>query len=201
MEAVSTGDKAWQTECLVVNYVQFVLNDMNSLAKQVESPELAEACLRFIESGGHATQSFGLGQVLGQVFALLYLSPQPLCLDEIVEELGVSKASVSTTVRQLEDWSAVHHVWVKGDRRDFYEAETDFKAMLRHGVLAPLRKKMDTAVVRIEQVETSLLKALQKTGREQRAEAKIVADRLQRAKKFHTKINGLLNNPLLDHLL
>ena len=138
---------------------------------------------------------------MGQVFALLYLSPKPLCLDEIVEELGVSKASVSTTVRQLEEWSAVHHVWVKGDRRDFYEAETDFKAMLRHGVLAPLRKKMETAAVRIEHVETSLNKAMEKTGREQRAEAGIVAERLQRARKFHAKINGLLNNPLLDHLL
>ena len=174
---------------------------MNSLAKQVESPELAAACLRFIESGGHTTQSFGLGQVLGQVFALLYLSPRPLCLDEIVEELVVSKASVSTTVRQLEEWSAVHHVWVKGDRRDFYEAETDFKAMLRHGVLAPLRKKMDTAAVRIENVEASLHKALEKTNPEQRAQAKIVAERLQRAREFHAKINGLLNNPWLERLL
>jgi DNA-binding transcriptional regulator GbsR (MarR family) len=174
---------------------------MNVFAKQVNSPELVAACLRFIESGGHTTQSFGLGQVLGQVFALLYLSPRPLCLDEIVEELGVSKASVSTTVRQLEDWSAVHHVWVKGDRRDFYEAETDFKAMLRHGVLAPLRKKMETAAVRMEHVESSLHKALEKTGSEQRAQARIVADRLQQARKFHSKINGLLNNPLLDHLL
>ena len=174
---------------------------MKSLAEYVESPELAAACLRFIESGGHTTQSFGLGQVIGQVFALLYLSPRPLCLDEMTEELGVSKASVSTTVRQLEGWSAVKHVWVKSDRRDFYEAETDFKAMLRQGVLATLRKKMDTAAVRIEHVEKTLTDALEKSAQSEREETRVVAERLQRARQFHAKINGLLNNPLLDHLL
>ncbi|MBI5686972.1 MAG: hypothetical protein HZC54_18030 [Verrucomicrobia bacterium] len=174
---------------------------MKSLAEHVESPELAAACLQFIESGGHTTQSFGLGQVIGQVFALLYLSPRPLCLDEIAEELGVSKASVSTTVRQLESWSAVKHVWVKSDRRDFYEAETDFKAMLRQGVLGTLRKKMDTAAVRLENVETTLADALEKSAQTGREETKVVAERLQRARQFHAKINGLLNNPLLDHLL
>jgi DNA-binding transcriptional regulator GbsR (MarR family) len=154
-----------------------------------------------VESGGHTTQSFGLGQVIGQVFALLYLSPRPMCLDEIAEELGVSKASVSTTVRQLENWSAVKHVWVKGDRRDFYEAETDFKAMLRRGMLETLRKKLDTAAVRIEAVQTNLQKALEASPDGRSEEAQVVAQRLQRAKQFHDKINALLNNPLLDHLL
>jgi len=185
----------------MVNYVQSILNDMKHLAERVKSPELAAACLRFIESGGHTTQSFGLGQVIGQVFALLYLSPKPLCLDEIADELGVSKASVSTTVRQLEGWSAVKHVWVKSDRRDFYEAETDFKAMLRHGVLMTLRKKMDTASVRLEHVETSLVEALKKSASTDREEARVVAERLQQARKFHAKVSGLLNNPLLEHLL
>lgn len=174
---------------------------MKTLAEHVDSPELAAACLRFIESGGHTTQSFGLGQVIGQVFALLYLSPRPLCLDEIVEELGVSKASVSTTVRQLENWSAVKQVWVKGERRDFYEAETDFKAMLRQGVLGTLRKKMETAAVRLENVETTLTDALQKSTPTGREGTRVVAERLQRARQFHAKVNGLLNNPLLDHLL
>lgn len=185
----------------MINYVQFILNAMKSIVERVKSPELAAACLRFIESGGHTTQSFGLGQVIGQVFALLYLSPKPMCLDEIAEGLGVSKASVSTTVRQLEAWSAVKQVWVKSDRRDFYEAETDFKAMLRHGVLTTLRKKMDTAAVRLEHVETSLEEALKEAASADREEAKVVAERLQRARQFHAKVSGLLNNPLLEHLL
>lgn len=169
--------------------------------KHIQSPELAAACRRFIESGGHTTQSFGFGQVMGQIFALLYLSPRPLCLDEIAEELSVSKASVSTTVRQLESWSAVKHVWVKGDRRDFYEAETDFKAVLRHGLLVMVRKKLDTAAVRLDHVDDSLQQVLAKTKGGERGDMQIVTDRLQHAKKFHAKITALINNPLLEHLL
>ena len=98
-----------------------------------DSPSASWPAVRrkFIEAGGSTTQSFGLGRILGQMYALLYLSPTPLCLDDIVRELSVSKASVSTTVRQLERWSAVKRVWVQGDRKDYYEAETDFQSILR----------------------------------------------------------------------
>lgn len=139
--------------------------------------------------------------MLGQMYALLYLHPQPMCLDEIAAELGISKASVSTTIRQLERWTAVKRVWVKGDRRDFYEAETDFQSVLKHGVLATLRKKLDTAGAQIQVVEQCLKEAaLQNHGPADDTMAVVIA-RLERARKFQSKVNGLLGNPLLDHLL
>src|SRR5436309_1683950 len=94
--------------------------------KTTISPSWLAARRKFVEAGGHTTQSFGLGRIMGQIYAVLYLSPTPMCLDDIAKELGVSKASVSTTVRQLERWAAVKRVWVHGDRKDYYEAETDF---------------------------------------------------------------------------
>ena len=75
-----------------------------------QTSEWSAACRSFTEAGGQTTQLFGLGRILGQLYGLLYLSPRPLCLDEIVHELKVSKASVSTTVRQLERWTAVKKV-------------------------------------------------------------------------------------------
>lgn len=156
---------------------------------------------KFIEAGGHTTQSFGFGRIIGQIYSLLYLSPHPLCLDDIVEELGVSKASVSTSIRQLESWSAVKLIWVKGDRRDFYEAETDFRGVLRNGLLGMLRKKFDTAGSQLALAEASLQEALAGDANGHRAEVEIVAERVRRAKQMHGKINGLLTNPLLEHLL
>ena len=156
---------------------------------------------RFIEAGGSTTQSFGLGRILGQIYALLYLSPAPLCLDDIARELSVSKASVSTTVRQLERWSAAKRVWVQGDRKDYYEAEVDFQAVLRHGLLTTVRKKLDTAGLQINHVETSLRKTRAKGNGKNHDDLAIVMERLARAKQFHSKVQGLLSNPLLDHLL
>jgi DNA-binding transcriptional regulator GbsR (MarR family) len=165
------------------------------------SQPLDAARRKFIEAGGNTTQSFGFGRIPGQLFALLYLSAKPLCLNDIARELGVSKASVSTTVRQLEQWAAVKRVWVKGDRKDYYEAETDFGAMLRHGLLMTFRKKLETAGSQISHVEDSLKQAMEKVDDTQRQEMQVVADRLQRAKDFHEKIYGMLNNPVIDHLL
>jgi DNA-binding transcriptional regulator GbsR (MarR family) len=156
---------------------------------------------KFIEAGGHTTQSFGFGRIIGQIYALLYMNPQPMCLDDIVEELGVSKASVSTSIRQLENWQAVKRVWVKGDRRDFYEAETDFRGVLRNGFLGMLRKKFETAGSQLALAEASLQEVLADSTNSQQADVQIVAERVRRAKQLHGKINGLLTNPLLEHLL
>ncbi len=156
---------------------------------------------RFIEVGGNTTQSFGFGRIIGQIYALLYLSPRPMCLDDIAAELGVSKASVSVTVRQLEGWSAVKQIWVKGNRRDYYEAESDFRAMLRNGVLARIRRKLETSGMQLDQADDSLKLALESVGEEERKDMEVVAARLRRAKQFHNKLNDILTDPLLDHVL
>jgi DNA-binding transcriptional regulator GbsR (MarR family) len=156
---------------------------------------------KFIEAGGQTTQSFGMGRILGQIYALLYLSPHALCLDEIAQELGVSKASVSTIVRQLVAWSAVRHVWVKGDRKDYYEAETDFGAILKNGVLEVARKKLNTAGIKIEEVEAALGRAESAKDGEGNAERQLIAERFQKAKDLHARLNELLNSPLLEQLV
>jgi DNA-binding transcriptional regulator GbsR (MarR family) len=164
-------------------------------------PQLVATRRKFIEAGGHTTQSFGFGRIIGQIYSLLYLSPRPMCLDDIVQELGVSKASVSTTIRQLQAWSAVKRVWVKGDRRDFYEAETDFKGVLRNGLLEMLRKKFDTAGNQLAVAETSLQEVLADATNGSREDVAVVVERVRKAKQMHAKLNGLLTNPLLEHLL
>jgi hypothetical protein len=105
---------------------------------------------RFIEAGGNTTHAFGLGRIIGRLYALLYLTPAPIALEEIAVQLAVSKASASIVVRQLAELRAVRQVWVPGDRRDFYEAETSFGVILREGVLPGVRKKLQSAGHQIE---------------------------------------------------
>ncbi|HEY1173775.1 MAG TPA: hypothetical protein VGH19_20590 [Verrucomicrobiae bacterium] len=160
---------------------------------------------KFIEAGGSTTQSFGLGRLVGQIYALLYLSPEPICLEEIAAQLGVSKASISITIRQMERWAAVHKVWVKGDRRDFYEAETDFRKIFRDGFLETLQKKLHTAGRHLEQVETHAKQSLAQTSdissENESAAMKTVTERLERARKFQRQLSGLIDNPLINRLL
>ena len=149
-----------------------------------------------IEAGGRTAQSFGLSRLLGQIYTLLYLNKGALSLDAIAESLGVSKASVSIACRQLESWGAVKRSWVKGDRRDYYVAETDFRRILGNGLLGSVLKKLDSAKV---QIERSLGLLESRAGDSEDAE--FLRDRLKEAEEFRNKISRLLDNPIVRTLL
>jgi DNA-binding transcriptional regulator GbsR (MarR family) len=83
-----------------------------------------------IEGLGQLAGYFGFSKVMGQLFGALMLSPDPLSLDDLMERLAISKASVSTHMRTLEHMGIVHEVWVKDDRRKYYRAESDFWQIL-----------------------------------------------------------------------
>jgi DNA-binding transcriptional regulator GbsR (MarR family) len=68
---------------------------------------------------------------MGAIFGALYLSPTPLSLDEIVQETGLTKGAISTEIRALARMGLVHRGTRLGDRKDYYEAETDFYAAVR----------------------------------------------------------------------
>ena len=76
---------------------------------------------QFIERMGLAMDRLGLNRTFGRVFGLLMVADEPMSLDEMVERLKVSKASVSTNARSCEQLGLARRVGVRGDRRDYYE--------------------------------------------------------------------------------
>jgi DNA-binding transcriptional regulator GbsR (MarR family) len=48
-----------------------------------------------------------------------------MCTDEVMGELEVSRGNAHTNLKELVNWGLVRMVVIKGDRRDFYEAEKD----------------------------------------------------------------------------
>ncbi len=93
--------------------------------------QLTQSKEHFIQGMSRISSFWGFPKAMGAIYGAIYLSPNPLSLDEIVEQVGVSKGAVSTHVRQLERLSMVHKHLQLGDRRDFYSAETDFWKMIR----------------------------------------------------------------------
>lgn len=157
---------------------------------------LHSAKWEMIEAGGRTAQSFGLNRLFGQIYTLLYLSDEAQSLDAMAEQLGVSKASVSIACRQLESWGAVHRSWVKGDRKDYYVAETNFRHILSNGLLASVNKKLDSAMVQIGR-SLSMLEANGVNG----DQARFLRQRLKEAESFRSKVSRLLKNPLVKALM
>ena len=81
----------------------------------------------FVDGIGAASATSGiLSQQQARIFALLYLQPGLLSLDEIAAELEQSKSNISVNIRGLVEWHLVRRKPVPGSRKDHYEAATDF---------------------------------------------------------------------------
>src|SRR5215204_1869616 len=85
----------------------------------------------FTEGLSQISRFWGFPKGMGAIFAVLYLSPSPLSLDEIVAQTNLTKGAVSTEIRTLARMGLVHRSSKLGDRKDYYEAEADFYAAIR----------------------------------------------------------------------
>lgn len=91
-----------------------------------DKEQLDKARERVIEAIAENINLFGVTNSIGRLYGLLYFHDEPLTLDEMKEELGMSKTSMSTSVRTLLDLKMVDKVWKKGVRKDLYTVEEDW---------------------------------------------------------------------------
>ncbi|GAK03628.1 betaine operon transcriptional regulator [Geomicrobium sp. JCM 19037] len=88
--------------------------------------ELEEAHAQIKNGIADTMDIYGVNRSVGQLYATLYLSDEPMTLDQLRDELGMSKGSMSLGVRKLLDEKIIHRVYRKGERKDLYQAEQDF---------------------------------------------------------------------------
>lgn len=84
----------------------------------------------FVERMGLAAENDGLSRIAGRLFGALLLHSEPRSLDDLAEQLGVSKASVSTEARRLVERGVAERIGKPGDRRDYYSLTSDFFAQI-----------------------------------------------------------------------
>jgi len=94
-------------------------------------PTLSESRNHFVQGMSRISNFWGFPKAMGAIYGAIYLSPDPVNLDELVEQVSVSKGAVSTNVRQLERLNMVHRHLQVGDRKDYYTAETDFWKIIK----------------------------------------------------------------------
>jgi len=93
--------------------------------------DLTPVMKKFILHWGEMGSVWGVNRTVAQIYALLYLSPEPLTADEISETLAMARSTVSTGLHELQTWGLVKVVHVLGDRRDHFESMSDVWEMYR----------------------------------------------------------------------
>lgn len=81
---------------------------------------------KLIEDFGLFFEQYGFPRIFGRIYGLLLLTDEPhLSLEQIANELKISKASASTLARQLQAMTMIAKSSVPGDRRDYYKVADD----------------------------------------------------------------------------
>jgi DNA-binding transcriptional regulator GbsR (MarR family) len=89
-----------------------------------------EAELLAADAIGDVIEHWGFRKALGRVWAVLYIAGEPLPAAELSERLQMSSGATSTALTELQRWGVVRRVWRPGERREFFDAETDFWKMI-----------------------------------------------------------------------
>ncbi len=82
---------------------------------------------------------WGINRTMAQIHALLLISEEPLCANDIMAELQISRGNVSMALRELITWGIASRMHIKGERREFYTTEKDVWKMFR--LISRERKK------------------------------------------------------------
>ena len=80
---------------------------------------------QFVAHFGEMGSRWGINRTVGQIYALIYISPQPLNADEIAEALAFSRSNVSMGLKELQSWRLVQQSHQPGDRREYFKAPQD----------------------------------------------------------------------------
>lgn len=140
----------------------------------------------FIEGLSQISRFWGFPKGMGAIFAVLYLSPAPLPLDEIVSQTGLTKGAVSAEVRALARLGLVHRSTKLADRKDYYEAEVDFYKSIRSILKERQNTEFERAVASVQETLARL-----EAGTTYAEERAFLVERVRALQDFFNAIDSL----------
>lgn len=161
---------------------------------------IKEARMRLVEIGGKTSQDLGAGRIVGQILVYLYLQEVETSLDQIGQDLDLSKASVSIAVRQLEQLGLARKVWKGGDKKNYFRSADNIASALQKGVLAIVRQKVELFGEELDVAITLLGDGVEDTKSPADKEFLFLKQRILRAKKLQTGLDRVLGNPIVKLL-
>jgi HTH-type transcriptional regulator, glycine betaine synthesis regulator len=108
--------------------------------------QLTDLQERFILHWGEMATAWGINRTMGQIHALLYVSPAPLSADEILQRLKISRGNASMNLRALEDWGVIQRVHFTGDRREYFRSLNDVWELFHNIVRERKRREFDPTI-------------------------------------------------------
>ena len=103
------------------------------------TPMTQSLILHFGEMGS----KWGLNRTLGQMYALIVLTEEPLNADQISDALQISRSNVSMGLKELKSWNLIKLQHIPGDRKEYFSAPKDIWQIARTLVVERRKRELD----------------------------------------------------------
>ncbi len=107
----------------------------------------------FVLHFGEMGSRWGINRTVGQIYALLFLSEEPLNADQIVDRLGCSRSNVSMGLKELQAWKLVRLRHMPNDRRDYYTTPDDLWEIVRTLIDERKKREIDPTLTKLRELQ------------------------------------------------
>lgn len=116
--------------------------------------EYQKAKDKFISTWGSLGTLWGINKAMAQIHALLWISPEPLSMEDIMSELKISRGNTSTNLRMLMDWGIVFKESKAGDRKEYFTSEKDVQELARQIAKERSRREIKPVIKVLKEVSS-----------------------------------------------
>ena len=124
-----------------------------------------------------------LPRSVGELYGILFISPKPMCIDDLMRKLKISKGSTSQGLKILRSFGAVNPVYVSGDRRDFFTAEAQLRKIVTGFVNEQVRPSLESGKNRMKHLQSLVATE---------TDNEFFVDRIDRLKGWQKRAGSLL---------
>lgn len=156
---------------------------------------------RWGEMGGY----WGINRTMAEIHALLFVTRRPLCTDDLMDQLKISRGNASMNLRGLVDWGLIERVHKLGDRKEYFQADTDvwhmFETIMRERrrrEVEPIIATIDRCCELVEKADrifpdsrTADAKGVSRQAAATANDPSLLEDDPEDVREFHRRVNEL----------
>jgi DNA-binding transcriptional regulator GbsR (MarR family) len=105
----------------------------------------------FIRRFGEMGQTWGINRTMAEIHAFLYITGMPLCTDDVMDRLNISRGNASMSLRALCDWGIIRRLHKRGERREYFESLSDVWEMFSIIAAERKRRELDPVIEALHQ--------------------------------------------------
>ena len=147
--------------------------------------DFAAAKNKFVQTWGALGSQWGINKTMAQIHAFLMVSAEAVSMEEIMQELQISRGNASMNLRGLMDWGIVYKELKAGERKEYFIAEKDLDELATKIARERSKREIKPAL--------KILKEVSAIKDDKTPDAKHFIDQTTKLHDFVAKADGMID--------